>query len=182
MPRVSLIARNYAKALLTTAKKHGSIDKIHQELNNFKNSFSLEFARELKNPVIAKSDSIKIIQEIAKKLELGKLTSDFLAAVTQNKRLNLFPEIYEEFNHLARLEKNILDIEIISIEKLDQASLDKLRETISKSNPNKLIEFHQTIKKEILGGLQIKIGSNLIDASLKNQLATISEELIKAAK
>jgi F0F1-type ATP synthase delta subunit len=105
MPRVSVIAKNYAKALFSAAKSSNSIDKVATELESFKKSFSIDFARELKNPVIAKSDSAKIIIEIAKGLKLGKLLSDFLVAVTRNKRLNLFPEIYEEFNRLLRLKK-----------------------------------------------------------------------------
>lgn len=182
MPRVSVIAKNYAKALFAAAKKSNSIDKIHQELDSFKQSFSLDFARELKNPVIAKADSTKIIKEIAQTIKLGKLTTNFLVAVTRNKRLNLFPEIYEDFTRLTKIYKNILDVELISTEKLDDSALQQIKAAVSKKHPGKEIEFTQTIKKEILGGLQIKIGSDLIDASLKNQLATISKELIRAVK
>lgn len=182
MPRVSIVAKNYAKALIAAAQKSNSIDKISQELEKFKQSFSLDFAKELKNPVIAKSDSTKIISEITQSLKLSKLISEFLIAVTRNKRLNLFPEIYEEFTRLVRVQKNILDVELISTEKLDKVSIEKIRTTLSKKHPGKSIEFTEVIKKEILGGLQIKIGSDLIDASLKNQLSTISKELKRAVK
>jgi len=182
MPRISVVAKNYAKALFAAAKKSNSVDTINDELENFKQSFSLDFARELKNPVISKADSTKIINDIAINLKLGKLLSNFLTAVTRNKRLNLFPEIYEEFTRLAKLQKNILEVELISTEKLDRAEIEGIKATISKKHFGKIIEIKETIKKEILGGLQIKIGSNLIDASLKNQLSSISKELIRAAK
>lgn len=182
MPRISVVAKNYSKALFSAAKKADAIDKISDELENFRQSFSLDFARELKNPVISKSDSTKIINDIAINLKLGKLLSDFLTAVTRNKRLNLFPEIYEEFTRLAKLQKNILEIELISTEKLDKAEIESIKATVSKKHFGKIIEIKETIKKEILGGLQIKIGSDLIDASLKNQLSSISKELIRAVK
>lgn len=182
MPRISVVAKNYAKALFAAAKKANAVDKINDELENFRQSFSLDFARELKNPVISKADSTKIINDIAISLKLGKLLSDFLTAVTRNKRLNLFPEIYEEFTRLAKLQKNILEVELISTEKLDRAEIERIKASISKKHFGKIIEIKETIKKEILGGLQIKIGSNLIDASLKNQLSNISQELIRAAK
>lgn len=182
MPRISVVAKNYAKALFAAAKKANTIDKISDELDKFKQSFSLDFARELKNPVISKTDSTKIISDIAIGLKLGKLISDFLIAVTRNKRLNLFPEIYEEFTRLAKLQKNILEVELISTEKLADAELEKIKTTINKKHPGKIIEIKQTVKKEILGGLQIKIGSNLIDASLKNQISSLSKELIRAVK
>ncbi len=181
MPRVSVVAKNYAKALFAAAKKGNTISQVASELENFRKNFSLDFARELKNPVIAKADSVKIIGEIAKKLNLSKLVADFLAVVTRNKRLNLFPEIYEDFTRLARLQQNILDVEVISTIKLERDHLESIKVTIKKNHPNKSIEVTETIRKEILGGLQIKIGSNLIDASLKNQLATINKKLIRAA-
>jgi len=182
MPKVSVIAKNYAKALFSAAKTSNSIDQIATELESFKKNFSLDFARELKNPVIAKADSAKIIGEISSGLKLGKLLSKFLIAVTRNKRLNLFPEIYEEFNRLLRLQKNILDVELITTSKLEKDHIENIKVTISKKHPGKTIEFTETIKKEILGGLQIKIGSNLIDASSRNQLSRVSNELIRAAK
>ena len=182
MPRISVVAKNYSKALFAAAKKADAIDKISDELENFRQSFSLDFARELKNPVISKADSTKIINDIAINLKLGKLLSDFLTAVTRNKRLNLFPEIYEEFTRLAKLQKNILEVELISTEKLDKAEIERIKATVGKKHFGKIIEIKETIKKEILGGLQIKIGSDLIDASLKNQLSSISKELIRAVK
>ncbi len=182
MPRVSVVAKNYAKALFAAAKKSSSIDKTSEELESFKNNFSLDFARELKNPVISKNDSTKIIGDIAKNLNLGKLISEFLTAVTRNRRLNLFPEIYQEFFRLAKLQKNILEVELISTQKLENADIEKVKTVISKEHFGKIIEVKETIKAEILGGLQIKIGSNLIDASLKNQLSNLSRELIRAAK
>lgn len=182
MPRISVVAKNYSKALFAAAKKADSVDKTNNELESFKQSFSLDFARELKNPVISKADSTKIIGDIAINLKLGKLLSDFLTAVTRNKRLNLFPEIYEEFTRLTKLQKNILEVELISTKKLEKAEIEAIKASIGKKHFGKTIEIKETIKKEILGGLQIKIGSNLIDASVKNQLANVKKELVRAAK
>ncbi len=187
MPRVSVVAKNYAKSLFaaglkTNSSDGDSLEKIQKDLDIFKQNFSLDFARELKNPVISKDDAVKIILDIAKKINLGKLVSNFLAAVTRNKRLNLFPEIYLEFIRLAKIEKNILDIEVISAQEIDDKTIDSLRLALNKKYPDKSLEFNKTIKKEILGGLQIKIGSDLIDASLKNQLATIASQLARVVK
>lgn len=182
MPRVSVVAKNYAKALFAAATKANVVDKITNELESFRQNFNLDFAKELKNPVISKTDSTKIIQTITTNLKLGKLISDFLIAVTRNKRLNLFPEIYEEFTRLAKLQKNILEVEIITTEKLENAEIERIKSMLNKQHAGKIIEVRQTVKKEILGGLQIKIGSNLIDASLKNQISTLGKQLIRAVK
>ena len=83
---------------------------------------------------------------------------------------------------LIRKLRNILEVELISTEKLDKAEIEKIKASIGKQNFGKTIEIKETLKKEILGGLQIKIGSNLIDASLKNQISNIGKELIRAAQ
>ncbi|MFM7557593.1 MAG: F0F1 ATP synthase subunit delta, partial [Alphaproteobacteria bacterium] len=77
MPRVSVIAKNYAKTLFLVAKKNNAIDIVLNELNIFKENFSSNFAHELKNPVISKTDLVKIINEVTKKFKLGNLTSNF---------------------------------------------------------------------------------------------------------
>lgn len=180
MPRVSVVAKNYAKALFLAAKKSNSIDKIFAELEVFKQNFSTSFANELKNPVIAKNDLVKIIGEVTKKFSLSSLTSNFFASIVRNRRLNLFPEIFEEFTRLAKQQQNILEAEVISATKLEKVQLDQVKVAIEKKNPTKKIEIKETVKKEVLGGFQVKIGSEIIDASLKNQLSQLFNNFIEA--
>ncbi len=179
MLRISIIAKNYAKALFLQALKTNAIDKVSSDLSRFKQHFSANFAKELQNPAISKADSVKIMANITKKLQLEQLSSNFFAIIAQNKRLNLFLEVYAEFNRLVRAQKNILDIEIISSEKLDQPTIDNISDIIKRKH-NKELEITQTIRKEILGGIQIRIGSTLIDASLQNQLYNIEKNLLSA--
>jgi len=181
MPRASVIAKNYAKALLAAAQKSNSVDKIVAELDVFKQNFSTSFAHELKNPVIAKNDLVKIITEVTQKFALGALSSNFFASIVRNRRLNLFPEIYEEFSRLVKQQKNILEVEMIVAVKAQKDQIDRVKSAISKKYPGKTISIKETVKEKILGGFQIKIGSEVIDASLKNQIASIGKECFSAA-
>ena len=173
MTQISLVAKNYAKALFGAAKDNNNIDKIAKEFDIFKKSFGTNFVNELQNPAISKADSIKIITEISKKLNIDKLLLNFLTNLSKNRRLGLFTQVYAEFIRLLKIEKNILEIELISNSTLEKSVIDSIKNIINKQHPNKSIEVRQTSKSEILGGLQIKIGSNLIDASLRNKLALI---------
>lgn len=181
MPRISVVAKNYSKALFVAAKKSNSLDKISAELEIFKQNFSTSFANELKNPVIAKNDLVRIISDVTKKFGLGPLTSNFFASIIRNRRLNLFPEIYEDFLRLVKLDKNILEVEVISAAKPDKKQIDRVKGLIEKKYPGKQVNIKETIKEKIMGGVQIKIGSELIDISLKNQLDSLKRELIGAA-
>ncbi len=180
MPRISVVAKNYSKALFLAAKKSNSLDKVLSELEVFKENFSTSFAHELKNPVIAKNDLVRIISEVTKKFGLGALTSNFFASIIRNRRLNLFPEIYEEFVRLVKLEKNILEVELISAGKTNKDQIEKVKLLIEKKYPGKKVAIKEVVKEKIMGGVQIKIGSELIDASLKNQLESLKKECLAA--
>ncbi len=180
MPRASVIAKNYSKALFIAARKNNLVDSIEEELQKFKDNFSTSFANELKNPVISKKDLLKIVDEIAQKFELSPLAKEFFASIVRNRRLNLFPEIYEEFLRITKKFKNIIEIEVISAIKADKVSLDKIKNLVQKTYPDKIINVKEAVNDNILGGFQVKVGSNLIDASLKNQLDKIKKECISA--
>ncbi len=180
MPRASVVAKNYAKALFLAARKNKSLDETAAEIEKFKENFSTSFAHELKNPVIAKDDLVRIINEVTSKFGLSSLSSNFFASIVKNRRLNLFPEIYEEFFRLLKLQKSILEVEVISAVKPEQEHLDKVKILIEKKYPDKKIAIRETVKEKILGGFQIKIGSEVIDASLKNQLDRIKKECLAA--
>ncbi len=180
MPRASVIAKNYAKALFIVAKKNNSIDKIASELDIFKQNFSTNFAHELKNPVISKNDLVKIINEVTTKFVLGAVSSNFFASIVRNRRLNLFPEIYEEFARLVKQQKNILEVEMITAIKAEKSQIERVKSLIEKKYPGKIIAIKETVAVKILGGLQVKIGSEIIDVSLKNQFANFGKELLSA--
>jgi F-type H+-transporting ATPase subunit delta len=182
MPRASVIAKNYAKALYLAAKKNNCVDKSVLELDLFKRNFSTSFAQELKNPVIAKNDLVKIISEVTQKFSLGTLTSNFFASIVRNRRLNLFPEIYEEFLRIIKQQKNILEVEVITAVKPDKLYLERLKTLIEKKYPGKNIVVKQAIKEKILGGFQIKIGSEIIDASLKGQIEIMNKDCLGTVK
>lgn len=180
MPRVSVVAKNYSKALFVAAKKSNTLDKVAAELEVFKQNFSTSFAHELKNPVIAKNDLVRIISEVTKKFGLGALTSNFFASIIRNRRLNLFPEIYEDFVRLVKLDKNVLEVEVITAVKTNKAQIDRVKVLIEKKYPGKTVAIKETLQEKIMGGIQIKVGSEVIDASLKNQLETLKKECLAA--
>lgn len=174
----SLISRNYAKAIFKLAKEDKQIDKVSGDLQKFADNFTEEFASELNNPAISSSDLTKIIELINQKIGISGLASDFLNVVFKNRKAAYFKEIHKQFVNLVKEDNNILQVEVISASELSQDNLNDLKTIVSKQAKGKEIEISQTMKAQILGGIQIKIGSNLIDASLKSQLEDLQNELI----
>lgn len=181
MPRISAIAKNYAKALFVAAKKDGALDEVSKELDTFKGGFSSEFAHELKNPVISKSDLIEIIGDVTKKFKFGKLVSNFFSSVAKNRRLNLFPEIHAEYSQLLKAHNDVLEIEVITASKADEAQIESIKTLIAKKYQDKKIIVKETVEAKILGGFQVRIGSKLIDATLQNQIKKLSLACLEAS-
>ena len=177
MSQASAISRNYARALFAVAQEGKIIDKIADNLESFKAKFSEEFARELQNPVISKNDLVGIMEEINKEFSFEDAFSNFLLTLASNKRISLFLDIYAEFILLLKNHKNILDVEVIFANKLEKAQLDKIKAVIEKQHSGKTIEIKETLNPKILGGFQVKIGSSIVDASLKNQIFSLKQEL-----
>lgn len=180
MPRASVIAKNYAKALFSASQKNNSLDKVGAELKNFQQNFGKDFIKELENPAISKNELGRIFAEISAKFGFSDMTANFLALIAENRRLSALPEIYEEFDSIVRLQNDILEVEIISAKEIGEAEVKLLKDSIAKAYSAKDILVKKTIKEKILGGFQIKIGSKLIDASLQNQIVAIGKECLKA--
>ena len=178
MNKVSLIAKNYAKALFKLAKNANEIDQAAIDLGKFAKNFTIDLSSELKNPAISTADLLKIVTIINKRIGISGLTSDFLSVLFRNRKISYFQEIHSEFTNLVKNEKNILQVEVITAKQIDEKSLEEIKAIIAKQNQGKEIEILQTLKTHILGGIQIKIGSNLIDASIKSQLDRLENELL----
>jgi F-type H+-transporting ATPase subunit delta len=171
-----LVAKNYARALFLAAKKHDKLETVILELDVIKKHFKADFAYELENPTISRDDLVNIMQEISTQVKFCALVTDFFAVVAQNKRLNLFLEIHEEFTQLVKIEKNILSVDLISVNKLTESQLEQIKSLLEKKYLGKTIAISEIINQNILGGFQIRIGSRLIDASLKGQIEAIKDQ------
>lgn len=178
MSHASAVARNYAKALFSAALKDNSLDKIAQNLESFKSSFSKDFAHELQNPVISKTDLIAIMDEINHKASFDGIFANFLLSLASNKRISLFLEIYDEFITLLKKHNNIIEAEIVfANDNVDNAQIEQIKQVIQKEYSGKTIEIKLSVDAKILGGFQVRIGSNIVDASLKNQIFNLKQEL-----
>lgn len=180
MQQGSIISKNYAKALFKVCKAQNKLEETENNFKKFIDNFSDQFFLELKNPAISKKDLVEIVNQISQKLNISGIFADFLSVVAENRRISLIKQINQEFIKLVKIENNILEVEIISANKLSSSQEDEVKKIIANKYQDKKIEIITDVKVNILGGLQIKIGSNLIDASLKNSLFNLRQDLINA--
>lgn len=172
----NLLAKQYSLAALNVAKKLNLLDVFESDLQKLSAAFSKEMLRDLSNPVISKDALIAVVSDLAAKLSLNENVTGFLKVVAENKRISNIKQIAQSFSDLIKSEKNILEVEVISASDLDEQSLVEIKELLAKKYSGKNIQIKKSIKKDILGGVQIKIESMLIDASLKQQLINLNQQ------
>jgi F-type H+-transporting ATPase subunit delta len=171
-----IIAKKYAVAAMDVAKNHNLIDQFSDDLKKFVLAVSGLIIKELSNPAISRENLRKIIIDLGRKLSLEEKVIKFLEIVTESRRITFIHLIEKNFSQLVKIEKNILEVDVFSACDLDLQTIDAIKAMITGQYINKSIEIKQFIKKDILGGVQIRIGSTMIDASLKKQLLNLSQQ------
>lgn len=165
------IAKVYAEGLFEIAKTKNSLTEINEQLNSIKTLLKKmpEFYYFLVNPLInqqIKKNAIKIIFN----KNLDKITLNFLLILIERRRIIYFYDIVDQFILIWNKSTNTSIVEISSVisltEKQQQYLINKLKE-ITKAS---YIELKLKIDPNLIGGLIIKFGSNLIDLSLKGQI------------
>ena len=170
---------SYASSAFNFARKNNSIAIFESELRDISQNLSKNLIKELSNPTISREILSDIALEIGKKLKLSKDVANFLKIITENRRVFLILEISKKFTEIFKKDCGIVTAKIYVVNKISDQYIEKIESVISKKYKDKTIEIEQVIKKNILGGLVIKVGSELIDSSLKNDLHQLQSQLQK---
>lgn len=137
---------------------------------------SEDFAALLKNPVLDQNTKAKAVSAIAKKAKLHKLTANFLGVLVENRRLGYLSKIAASFLRIMADHRGEIKAEVISASKLTKAQTETLRKKLKK-NLGQDIAFEVTVDPKLLGGLKVKVGSRVIDNSLKTKLDNLTLQM-----
>ena len=165
------LCRRYALALFSIGEEKKEIERYvenfkvlystknkHNELNDFFN-----------NPLLTTKKKVVVLDKISKKLKFQKLFSNFLKVVAKHNRLSQLNTINKHFDEIIQTKNNKINVEIVTsieISKDLNNRLVKKLENITK----KKVNLENKIDQNILGGIIIKIGSIMIDSSLRTKL------------
>lgn len=170
-PIVSGIAGRYAVALFELASEGKALDAIGADLDRFLAMLdgSPDLEQLCRNPVFTSEEQEKAITAVLAKAEIGGLAANFLKLVASKRRLFLVRAMITAFRALVAEKKGIVSAEVTVAAPLSdknrKAVLDALQATSGKS-----IALTERVDPAIIGGLVVKMGSKMIDASLKTKL------------
>ncbi len=178
---VSGLAGRYATALFDLTVQSDEIEPVMLHLNIIDRIFSEspDFARFAKSPLIRRSDQVMVMGMILDKLEIHGLAAKFSGVVAENRRLYLLPEMIRQFRTLLSIHNGEIDAEVTSCVALSDKQIAILQEKLSKSVESK-VNLTTIIDPNILGGLIVRIGSRMIDSSIRTKLNNLQLSLKEA--
>ncbi len=174
MSELTTIARPYARAAFDFAKEHNAVEQWLNMLmfidGIVKNT---DFQQILKS-----GNSILITTVLTKVTEnyLDKYGLNFVKLLIENKRLEVAENILKEFIRLKNVDEKIMNVEVVSAEKLSKSDINKLL-TYLKKKYQQSINLNNTIDPSILGGVIIKTETDVLDDSLKHRIESLAKEL-----
>jgi len=169
------MAGRYAGALFELALEEKAVDSVKKDLEAFDALIaeSPDLNRLVRSPVFGVDDQLKALSAILAKAQITGLAANFLRVITTNRRLFALREIIRGYRALVARHKGEVSAQITVAEKLSDTHLDALKSALKSVTGGKDIDLDVKIDPAIIGGLIVKVGSRMVDSSLRTKLNAI---------
>ena len=170
-PGVSITAARYASALFELADSQRALDQVAGDFANLKSMLddSADLQRLVGSPIMPREEQRRGILAIAKQAQFSDLTRRFVGVLADNRRLFLLRSVMDAY--LAELAKRRgeMTVDVTAAHALSQDQLASVTDALNRSLGSK-VSVNVKVDPSILGGLVVKVGSRLIDSSVKTKL------------
>ncbi len=175
------VAEPYAQALMSIAKTHNITEQIGNDVRGLiellKSSPELNVL--LANPFVTEENKKAVIERIIGE-QVHHFSLNFLKLLVDRRRIIFLAEICEQYLVLLRELNQTVLAEITAAIALSEEQEQSVRQKVLQLTTAQNVEFRTTIDPELIGGVIVKVGSQIIDASLRGQLRRISLRLSSA--
>lgn len=168
---VAGVAGRYATALFELARDGDQLERIGGELNGFAAMLdaSADLDRMVKSPAIGIDDKGRALAKVLSSAGIAGLTANFLALVARNNRLFVVRDMVRAFNSLAAAHKGMVEAEVTSAFPLSEGHRQALSAALN-SSLGQSVNLDCKVDPRILGGLIVRVGSRMVDSSLRTKL------------
>jgi F-type H+-transporting ATPase subunit delta len=176
------ILERYAQALLSVAQDSNIVDQVGQDIHSILNTLkeSEDLRDFLANPIF-KAEAKKAVLNRVLGDSVHPYTKNFLLVLVDRRRIVLLEGICKEFQALLRKLNQTVLAEVTTVSELTDEQKRSLQEKVMAMTGARSVELATKLDPDLIGGVIIKIGSQVIDASLRGQLRRISLRLSNAA-
>jgi len=178
---VSGMAGRYATALFDLAREGGAIDAVKTDLERFDALLaeSPDFTRMVRSPVFSAAEQLQALAAVLERAGIGGLAAKFLKLVTANRRLFAVRDMIKAYRGLVAEHKGEATAEVTVAERLKDEHVAALRSAL-KTVSGKDVDLDIRIDPSIIGGLVVKLGSRMVDTSLRTRLNAIRHAMKEA--
>ena len=172
------LAGRYAIALFELARDEKQIDEVGASLARLRQAVteSADLRELISSPLIGREDQARAIGAVVGSLGLDRLTGNFVGVLAQNRRLSQIPAVIRNFNLLAARHRGEITAEVTSARPLDDDQVAQIKQQL-RTRMGRNIAVELNVDPAILGGLVVKIGSQMIDSSIRTKLNTLAHAM-----
>jgi F-type H+-transporting ATPase subunit delta len=165
------MAGRYAAALFELAKDQQQIERVEADVKAFQSMLdgSDDLRRLVRSPVISADDQLRALTALLGKAGISGLTGNFFRLITRNRRLYAVGDILKTFRALLARERGEVNADVATAHALSPAQMQVLSDTL-KASIGKNVQINTRVDPNLLGGLIVKVGSRMIDSSLRTKL------------
>jgi F-type H+-transporting ATPase subunit delta len=174
-PIVAGMAGRYATALFELALEQKAIDAVKADLERFDAMLvgSADLDRLVRSPVFSSEEQLKAIGAVLDKSSISGIAANFIKLVARNRRLFAIRQMIRAFRHLVARHRGEVAADVTVAEPLSAAHRGALEQALKAVTGGKDIELDVKVDPAIIGGLVVKLGSRMVDSSLRTKLNAI---------
>ncbi len=172
------LAGRYAIALFELARDQKQLESVGASLAALRGTLreSDDFRELTTSPLIGRDDKARAVAATAESLRLDPLTTNFLGVLARNGRLGRLEAVIRAFDQLSAHHRGEITAEIVSAHPLDDDQVQAIRANL-RTRMGRDIAVDLQVEPEILGGLVVKIGSQMIDGSIRTKLHSLASAM-----
>jgi F-type H+-transporting ATPase subunit delta len=168
------VAGRYATALFELALEQQALDQVAGDLNRFNEALDAfdDLVRLVKSPVFSAEEQGRALAAILEELKIEGLTRNFLLLAAKNRRLFATPDMIRAFRAMLARHRGEMSATVTAASKLTESQITALRQAL-KAALGKEVILEERVDAALLGGLVVKVGSRMVDTSLRTKLNSL---------
>lgn len=172
------IAGRYATAVFDLAREGGEIASIEADVEALQAALdgSADLRALIASPVVTRDEQGRAIGALAGHMALTQTMRNTLALMAQKRRLFVLPQLLSALSARIADEKGEVTAEVVAPKALTKAQSEKLAKTLS-ANFGKNVKIRASVDEELIGGLVIRVGSKMIDTSIRSRLTALQNSM-----
>lgn len=172
------VAGRYANALFELARDAGTLDDVERDVDALKAALgdSADLRNLISSPLYSRDDQGRAIAALAEAMGLGQLTANLLGVMANKRRLFTLPDVLAIFGQLLADHRGEVTAEVASARPLSETQREALVASLSRATGRE-VKLDLSVDENLIGGLVVKMGSRMVDTSIRSKLQALETAL-----